>query len=165
MIWKVTPAQRRRQDFFHRCAQLSKSICPLPPAKKQPSWLKIWLRWKLKSFFFRIWNDISNLSNTLSRFGSIDWCKSVIYHTIKLYTFPDASGICKILLLDRFVVFKQMQRVNQIEKVPIWSSLYRVWIQNFKWIRCLVNSQCLFSASNFSNFSGYFSAFGHRSLQ
>ena len=30
----------------------------------------------------------------------------------------------------------------RIEKVPIWSSLFRFWIRNLKWIRCLVNSRC-----------------------
>ena len=29
-----------------------------------------------------------------------------------------------------------------IKKVLIWASLYRFWIRNLKWIRCLVNSQC-----------------------
>ena len=55
-----------------------------PPPKKKTSSIKhliVSLR-----VFFCIWNDISSLWNTLSVFGSIDWCTSIIY--------PVYKGVC-----------------------------------------------------------------------
>ena len=72
-------------------------------------------------------------------FGSIDWCTSIIYHTIRPHTLPGSL----LYFVTRFVssFLSRCSAWIRIEQVPIWSSLYRFWIWNLKWIRCLVNSQ------------------------
>ena len=61
-------------------------------------------------------------------FGSIDWCTSFIYRTIRPHTLPDSL----LYFVTRFVssFLSRCSAWIRKEKVSIWSSLYRFWIRN-----------------------------------
>ena len=96
------------------------------------------------SFLFKWWRrfdvNVLRINKFLLEFA--DWCTSIIYHTSRLIYFSGVRYV--ILLLGSFRRFKADAARDsiRIEKVPIWSSLFRFWIRNLKCIRCLVNSRC-----------------------
>ena len=133
------------------------------PEKKKLPWLRIWLRCKPKSFFSTYEMTLAAYEILCRVFGSIDWCTSITFHTIRLHTFPDSLLYFATGYVSSFL--NRWSAWIRIEQVPISSSLYRFWNRNLKWIRCLVNVLTFCSVNNLANLSGYFSAFDNTSLQ
>ena len=104
---------------------------PPPPQKKILDW----------RFGYLVSLRVFSAYEWLCRvFESINWCTSIVYHKTRLYHF---TGLVTLFCYwVRFVVFKQMQRMNSIWKGADLRKSHGFCIRNLKWIRCLVNSQC-----------------------
>ena len=87
-----------KPGFFQRYAQFSKWLCPPPSQKKNNCVVSL-------RVFSAYEMTLATCKILCRLFGPIDWCTSIIYHTIRLHTFPDSSGIRTILLLGSFCRF------------------------------------------------------------
>ena len=125
------------------------------------------------SCFVNYFNPVSSIHSYNTRQSQIDnlFVKSRgiarIFSEVRMHDSPNHFALWFLEKNEKknktTSVYRLMHRVNRPNwKLPIWSSLYRFWIRNLKWVRCLVNSQCC-SVNNLSSLSGYFSTFDHTS--
>ena len=132
--WSLSKAEHNHenqglsQDCFRRTHN-SPNRSPLlpPPPHQSPktflfSLIKDLVTLKTLEFFFPTYEvQLANCKILCRVFRSIDWCTSIICLTFGQFCY-----------WVRFVVFKQIQRVNKNWTVPIWSSLSRFWIRNLE---------------------------------
>ena len=122
---------------FRGVARISSEVRGIlfaPPPKKTS------LNWKFGNVvslrIFSAYEITLATSEILVAFGWIDWCTSMIYRSYNKASAYFSGFVTLFCYWVRFVVFvlSRYSAWIQIEKVPIWSSLYRFWIPNLKWI-------------------------------